>query len=121
MLSRPFTYFNFRPMDSIDDFKKFIGMRRWRFAKTMPQWPHEYTVRRFDDPQEDQALFEEAVVFIRARGRRRNFKPTGKSSVYLDVDGRQYWTMGAPVGATIIINRAWVDWRERLARGESRL
>lgn len=108
-------------MDSIDDFKKFIGTRHWRFAKTMPQWPHEYSVRQFDDPPEDQALFEEAVSFIRAQGERRWFEPTGRSSVYLDIDGRQYWTMGAPIKETTIINRAWLDWRERLVRRESGL
>lgn len=108
-------------MDSIDEFKKFIGTRHWRYAKTMPQWPHEYSVRRFDDPAQDQVLFEEAVTFIRAHGERKRFEPTGKSSVYLDIDGRQYWTMGAPVEETIIINRARLDWKERLARGESGL
>jgi hypothetical protein len=68
-------------MDSIYDFIQFIGTRHWRYAKTMPQWPHEYTVRRFDDPREDQGLFEEAVAF---NGEPRMFEPTGKSSVYLD-------------------------------------
>lgn len=105
-------------MNSVDEFRHFIGIRHWRYAKTMPQWPHEYTVRRYDDPEEDQTLFEEAVAFIRAYGELRKFEPTGKSSVYLDIDGRQYWTMGAPVEETIIINRAWLDWGERLARGE---
>ncbi len=41
-------------MHSIDDFRRFIGISRWRYAKTMPQWPHEYTARRFDDPPKDQ-------------------------------------------------------------------
>ena len=68
-------------------------------------------------PKDEQALFEQAVVFIRTYGERRTFEPTGKSSVYFDIDGRQYWTMGAPIEETIIINRAWLDWRERLARG----
>lgn len=108
-------------MERVEDFKRFVGERSWRFAKTMPQWPHEYTVRRFDDPHDEQVLFEEAVAFIRMRGQRRTFEETGKSSAYLDVDGRQYWTMGAPVEETIIINRAWLDWRERLARGKSGL
>ena len=106
-------------MDTIDEFRNFIGTRRWRYAQTMPQWPHEYTVRRFDDPEEHQVLFEEGVAFIRARGELRKFEPTGKSSVYFNVDGRQYWTMGAPVEQTTIINRAWLDWRERLARAKS--
>ena len=108
-------------MDTIEDFKRFVGKRSWRYAATMPQWPHEYTVRRFDDPQAEQDLFEAAVNLIRAQGEPRVFAPTGKTSIYLDVDGRQYWTMGASVEETIIINRAWLDWRERLARGETGL
>ena len=108
-------------MDTIEGFRRFVGKRNWRYAKTMPQWPHEYTVRRFDDPQDEQAWFEAAVNFIRRRGEARIFAPTGRTSIYLDVDGRQYWTMGAPVEETIIINRAWLDWKERLTRGETGL
>jgi len=105
-------------MQSEDDFRCFIKQRQWAFAKTMPQWPHEYTVRKFEDPKDEQIMFEQAVAFIRANGDCRMFEPTGKSSVYFDIDGRQYWTMGAPIEETTIINRAWLDWRERLARGE---
>jgi hypothetical protein len=104
-------------MQSEDDFRRFIEERQWTFAKTMPQWPHEYTVRRFEDPKSKQDVFEEAVAFLRANGECRVFEPTGRSSVYFDIDGRQYWTMGAPIEETVIINRAWLDWRERLARG----
>lgn len=104
-------------MQSEDNFRNFIQARHWRFAKTMPQLPHEYTVRKFQDPQVAQALFEQAVAFIRAQGERRIFEPTGKSAIYLDMDGRQYWTMGAPIEETVIINRAWLDLRERLAEG----
>src|SRR5665811_745735 len=100
------------------EFKHFVRDRQWRYAKSMPQWPHEYTVRKFEDPAENQALFEAAVLYIRAHGEKRVFAPTRKSSVYLDLDGRQYWTMGAPAGETIIINRAWLDWQARLAAGE---
>ena len=106
-------------MYSIVDFRRFVRTRRWYFAKTMPQWPHQYTVRRFDDSQRDQNQFEEAVGLIRTNGECRRFEPTGKSAIYLDIDGRQYWTMGAPVEETTIINRAWCDWRARLARGET--
>ena len=105
-------------MQSEDDFRRFIDARQWVFAKTMPQWPHECTVRKFEDPQNEQAQFEKAVDFIRAHGEPRVFEPTGRSSVYFDIDGRQYWTMGAPIEETVIINRAWLDWRQRLARGE---
>ena len=30
---------------NIDDARAYIAEVRWQFAKTMPQWPHEYTVR----------------------------------------------------------------------------
>ena len=100
------------------EFRQFIQHRKWRYAKTMPQWPHEYTVRKFEDPEEDQALFEAAVLYIREHGEKRKFEPTGNSSVYVDIDGRQYWTMGAPVRETIVLNRAWLDWKERLSAGE---
>ena len=100
------------------EFRRFVRDRKWRYAKTMPQWPHEYTVRKFEDPAEDQALFEAAVLNISEHGERRKFEPTGNSFVYLELDGRQYWTMGAPIRETIIINRAWLDWKKRLAAGE---
>lgn len=25
--------------------REYIGQVRWQFAKTMPDWPHEYTVK----------------------------------------------------------------------------
>ena len=30
---------------SFDDAGVYIAQVRWQFAETMPQWPHEYTVR----------------------------------------------------------------------------
>ena len=32
---------------SADDALAYIAKVRWQFAKTMPQWPHEYTVREW--------------------------------------------------------------------------
>ena len=105
-------------MQNDDDVINFIEARQWVFAKMMPQWPHECTVRKCQDPMEEQAEFEQAVVFIRADGERRTFEQRGRSSIYFDVDGCQYWTMGAPIEETVIISRAWLDCRERLAFGE---
>lgn len=81
-------------------FETFIEGSRWIFAKTMPQIPHEYTLRK----HADEAEFEAAVAFIREHGYRARW---GRyNHTYFDVDGWQYWTMGAPVGETILINRA---------------
>jgi hypothetical protein len=32
---------------TVDDARAYIADVRWQFAKTMPQWPHEYTVREW--------------------------------------------------------------------------
>ena len=53
-----------------------------------------------------------------AHGEKRAFKPSRSKFIYLDIDGRQYWTMGAPLSNTIILNRAWLNWEDRLEAGE---
>ena len=42
----------------------FIEEQQWTFAKTMPEWPHEYIVRECVDGQ----LFVELVRHIRNHG-----------------------------------------------------
>ena len=80
---------------------QFIGDHEWVFAKTMPQIPHWYTLRRNSQRDEDFSAF---VVEIEFRGIQRQF---GQSwFTYLDFDGWTYWTMGEPVENTTLINRA---------------
>ena len=79
--------------------RDFVDSETWTFAKTMPKWPHEYLVRDGVDVQ----LFEELVHHIRLRGREGRFYD--QVFVYFEEDGLLYWTMGAPVGETVIINR----------------
>lgn len=97
--------------------RAFVGGSQWVFAKTMPQSPHWYTLRR---THEDQGAFDRAVLDIREFGYRRLYGRTWYVSY--DLDEWMYWTMGAPVhtdacpgtpprgceaaGCTILINRA---------------
>jgi hypothetical protein len=81
-----------------------LEARSWRFAKTMPQWPHWYTVRK--DWQND-ALFDEVVTAMRAGGYTEYWH--GRKSRAFNLNGYKYWTMGAPVHETIIINRKPID------------
>ncbi len=75
--------------------------KRWTFAKTMPGIPHEWIAR---PKSGDTSDFTDAVATIRAFGQPRQF---GRQTyVYFDHDGFTYWTMGAPIGETTIINRA---------------
>jgi hypothetical protein len=84
-----------------DALRAFVEQSIWTFAKTMPKNAHEYTLRK---KAKDEALFERVVMHIRARGYRKNFN--GRGYLYFDLDGWQYWTMGSPLSATILINRA---------------
>lgn len=82
-----------------EDLRRFINDERWTFAKTMPDWPHEYLVRE----RVDRRLFERVVKHIRSNGYESHFYQ--KKITYYEEDGLVYWTMGAPVEETIIINR----------------
>jgi hypothetical protein len=86
---------------TMDELRSFVRESKWTFAKSMPQTPHEYTLRR---DAKDEALFERVVIHIRQVGYQQKW---GNSTyTYLDIDGWQYWTMGSPLDQTILINRA---------------
>lgn len=82
--------------------RKYINSVKWVFAKTMPQWPHEYTVRRWRPDLDSE--FSWFVKTIREYGYKERF--LSRIKTYFDFDGHKYWTQGAPIEKTIIINRA---------------
>ncbi len=81
----------------------FVNDQRWTFAKTMPEWPHEYIVR----DQVDEDLFECLIKHIRANGYEGKFYQM--VITYYEEAGMVYWTMGAPLHETTIINRCAKD------------
>jgi hypothetical protein len=81
------------------ELRRFVDAEKWTYAKTMPDWPHEYLVR----DRVDEALFEGLIVHIRAHGFDGRFYE--KHIVYYEEERLVYWTMGAPVTETTIINR----------------
>jgi hypothetical protein len=76
----------------------------WQFAKTMPKVPHEYTLRR---KQADELAFEQAVQFIREHGWRKRWGRYHHH--YWNAGAWKYWTMGAPVAETVLVNRALLE------------
>jgi hypothetical protein len=82
-----------------EELRHFVLSERWTFAKTMPEWPHEYLVRG----RVDSELFERAVMHLRAHGYQGRFYR--RTITYFAEDGFVYWTMGAPVDQTTILNR----------------
>ena len=82
------------------DLRQFVADEKWVYAKTYAStWPHEYIVR----DRVDEALFTKLVEHIRANGYLGSFYKM--KITYYDEDGLVYWTMGAPVEETTVINR----------------
>lgn len=78
--------------------------QRWIFARTMPDNPHWYTLRKH---WERDADFVWAVETIRRCGYEEISR--GRPYIVFDLDGMKYWTMGAPVAETILINRKFLE------------
>lgn len=81
-----------------------LERRRWIYAKTMPQCPHWYCLRK---EWRIELPFEQVVQYIRDVG---YWEKYGRNRyVRLNVNGYKYWSMGAPLPATILINRAKIE------------
>lgn len=84
-----------------NEFEAFIAKQKWIFAKTYAdKAPHEYCLRK---NCESDHVFDAAVNFIRDNGVHMNYFKC--DHIYYFIGGKMYWTMGAPVDETILINR----------------
>lgn len=81
-------------------FARALQAAPWRFATTMQDHPHSYTLRKMWTDEE----FTAAVIFLRAYGYDSTFQR--KTYRQINVNEHCYWTMGAPLAETILINRA---------------
>jgi hypothetical protein len=86
-------------------FAEFVAEQRWTPAPTMEVNPHEYTLRR----DTSDAIFDAAVRYIRERGLMERVE--GKRFKALALGGHKYWTMGASLPETILINRRAISRR----------
>lgn len=86
----------------------FIAHSSWRFADTMADMPHEYTVKETGDGRgtalssDSFDWFAQLIAQEGNRGQYRDLKP----QVYLTIGPYYYWTMGIPDENTTVINRA---------------
>ena len=86
--------------------KKFIDSADWIFAKTYAQTaPHEYAVKDKNPSLEVEFIY--FVNFIREHGYEEEF--CGEIYTYYNVGEYKYWTMGAPIEETILINRTKIN------------
>lgn len=95
-----------------------VDKYRWRFAKTMPQWPHWYIIRK-QKPSDDKLYHcdeDEFVWFAEHLNENGHLGSWFKTKrIYFLHNGFKYWTMGNPdkwrevMFETIIINRAIIE------------
>lgn len=85
---------------SIEDVEEAIEANEFVFAKTMPDNPHYYVVRK---NWVGKMPFNDFVLLIRKYGYNENFR--GWTYRIWDVVDHKYWSMGAPLALTVIINR----------------
>jgi hypothetical protein len=84
---------------SENDFGAFVDRHPWRFASTMPENPHEYTLRK----NASGSIFEAAVRYIREHGTLEMFRGRPYKTLYFR--DHKFWTMGYPLQETELINR----------------
>lgn len=85
--------------EDIQDF--FENHCTWKFAKTMPQWPHWYTLRVNCD---DRIFWDDIVRYIRRYGYPQAFYH--KVFMRFNINGWQYWTTDGSLLEQNLINRA---------------
>jgi len=84
--------------------RSLLDQQAWTFARTMPDNPHEYALRKRWCPPD---TFDGTVNVIRQLGSVEKFR--GSPYTVLQINEHIYWTMGAPVRSTILINRKRVS------------
>jgi len=82
-----------------DQLRRLIDAEKWTYAKTMPEWPHEYILRG----RVDEQRFVELVQHIRVHGYEGRFYH--QRFTFYDDFGWTYWTMGEPLDDTTVLNR----------------
>jgi hypothetical protein len=86
----------------IDRVRKYIESVKWHTARS---GDHAYTLYKWKPELYDE--FAWLVMYIREVGDTVIFK--GTKYICLHLDGMRYWTMGAPLASTILINRCKAD------------
>lgn len=83
-------------------FTGFVEQVAWRFAKSVPNWPHFYIVEK---ELKDQEAFREAKTFILEKGRDGKFYNLDVR--YYDAAGWTYWAspLNRPLDAQYMLNR----------------
>ena len=100
---------------TLDAARLYIAEVRWQYAKTMPDWPHEYTVKAWRADLVE--AFVAFCVLILNEGAMEPWPPPPAEPIYhnhyLVLGDYKYWAMGPlgdadPVEHKTVINREFV-------------
>jgi hypothetical protein len=92
---------------------EYIEGVTWRFAKTMPDWPHEYTVKSWLPELAQEFMW--FCQLIQHQGTVEAWPPVPAEPIYHNryvvIGPHKYWAMGPhgdrdPVEEMTVINRA---------------
>ena len=84
---------------------QLLETKPFRYAKTLPGIPHWYTLRKHWDLDE----FHSSVTILRELAEEEVFYY--RNYLVFGANGEKYWTMGAPVEETELINRTTKEYR----------
>lgn len=82
---------------------KLLEKARWKYARTYPNAPHEYTLLEWNNKKD---MIEFAQI-IQEQGHTEYFYK--KKFTVLFIDKYRYWSMDLSVENTALINRAFID------------
>lgn len=97
-----------------EEFLKFVDQVEWRFARSVPNWPHFYIV---EEELTDQATFQLAKSFVKEFGYDGRFFDLDVR--YYDANGWTYWAspLAKPFEFQYMLNRCKTDFTyESLAK-----
>lgn len=87
------------PADELEQARGYIDKVRWQYAKTMPDWPHDYAIKAWR--RELTSEFEAFCRLIQQQGHVEPWPPPPATAIhlncYLVIDVYKYWGMG-PLG-----------------------
>lgn len=87
-----------------EEARKFIQKANWKYSEEYKNsFPHSYTKKTEENKEE----FEAFIKYIRKKGVLKSFYY--KQYLYLELDGEEYWEMGRPTKAVLILNRAKIN------------
>jgi len=89
---------------SEEDVRCWLESQRWHYARSRPNNPHSYCLRREAD---DQKAFKRIVEYIREYG--SPYPWWGALYDQLPLGNYCYWTMGATIENTKLINRKTLE------------